>query len=134
MPLDLGHLLRRFMDPFNTESRFYWPLVIAVFAAIIANIVWYYWRPEDEEPSPSEETIRPWAFWVNVIFCIWYLVLLIAKMPFFVFAISFAINIGSLIYLYAYYLPPQDAAWQRELRRLKYIPDGERPRRYRRRR
>ena len=134
MPIDLGHLLRRFMDPFNAESRFYWPLVIAVLAAIIANIVWYYWRPEDEEPSPSEETIRPWAFWVNVIFCIWYLVLLIAKVPFFVFAISFAINIGSLIYLYAYWLPPQDAAWKRELRRLKYIPDGERPRRYRRRR
>jgi hypothetical protein len=134
MPIDLGHLLRRFMDPFNTESRFYWPLVIAVFAAIIANIVWYYWRPEDEEPSPSEETIRPWAFWVNVIFCIWYLVLLIAKVPFFVFALSFAINVASLVYLYAYWLPPQDAAWQRELRRLKYIPEGERPKRYRRRR
>lgn len=134
MPLDLGHLLRRFMDPFNAESRFYWPLVIAVLAAIIANIVWYYWRHRDEQPSPSEETIRPWALWVNIIFCIWYLVLLIAKVPFFVFAISFAINIASLIYLYAYWLPPQDAAWQRELRRLKYIPEGERPRRYRRRR
>lgn len=134
MPIDPGHLLRRFMDPFNPESRFYWPLVIAVFAAIVANIIWYYWRPRDEQPSPSEETIRPWAFWVNVIFCIWYLVLLIAKVPFFAFVISFAINVGSLIYLYAYWLPPQDAAWQRELRRLKYIPESERPRRFRRRR
>lgn len=134
MPIDPGHLLRRFMDPFNPESRFYWPLVIAVFAAIVANIVWYYWRPKDEQPSPSEEAIKPWAFWVNVIFCIWYLVLLIAKVPFFVFALSFAINVASLIYLYAYWLPPQDAAWQRELRRLKYIPEGERPKRYRRRR
>lgn len=134
MPIDPGHLLRRFMDPFNPESRFYWPLVIAVFAAIVAHIVWYYWRPKDEQPSPSEEALRPWAFWVNVIFCIWYLVLLIAKVPFFVFGISFAVNVASLVYLYAFLLPPQDAAWQRELRRLKYIPESERPKRYRRRR
>ncbi|MGH2377681.1 MAG: hypothetical protein ACRDGT_04330 [Candidatus Limnocylindria bacterium] len=134
MPIDLAHLLRRFADPFNTESRFYWPLVIAVFAAIVANIVWYYWRPQGEQPSPGEESIRPWAFWANVIFCIWYLVLLIAKVPFYWFAASFAVNIGTLVYLYAYWLPPQDAAWQRELRRLKYIPEGDRLVRRRRRR
>lgn len=134
MPVDLDHLLRRLADSFNPESRFYWPLTIAVFAAIVANTVWYYWRPEHEDPSPGEDAIRPWAYWVNIIFCIWYLVLLMAKTPFFVLAASFGLNVLTLLYLYFYWLPPKDAAWQRELRRLKYIPEGERVVRRRRRR
>jgi hypothetical protein len=134
MPFDPGHLLRRIIDPFNPESRFYWPLAIAVIAAIVANTVWYYWRPKGERPSPSEEALRPWVYWVNIIFCIWYLVLLIAKVSFLGFLISFVVNVGANIWLYAYWLPPRDAAWERELRRMKYIPEGERPRRWRRRR
>lgn len=134
MPVDLDHLLRRLADPFNTESRFYWPVVIAVFAAIVANIVWYYWRPRNDRPSPSETAIRPWAFWVNVIFLIWLLVLLIAKVPFYWYVASLAVDALALVYLYAYWLPPRDAAWERELRRLKYIPEAERIKRRRRRR
>ncbi|HEY4657940.1 MAG: hypothetical protein A3G84_06230 [Chloroflexi bacterium RIFCSPLOWO2_12_FULL_71_12] len=134
MPLGLDHFLRRLSDPFDTESRFYWPLAIAVFAAIVANTVWYYWRPDHERPSPTETALRPWVYWVNVIFCIWYLVLLIAKVPFYWFAGSLLVNIASILFLYAYWLPPRDAAWERELRRLKYIPEAERRQRRRRRR
>lgn len=134
MSLDLAHLLRRFSDPFDPESRFYWPMVIAVFAAIVANTVWYYWRPPDDETSPGEDLLRPWVYWVNIIFCIWYLVLLIAKVPFWWSAVSFMVNVISLLYIYLYWLPPRDAYWQRELRRLKYIPEGERVVRRRRRR
>lgn len=134
MPVDLDHLLRRLADPFNTESRFYWPVVIAVFAAIVANIVWYYWRPREDRPSPSENVIRPWAFWTNVIFLIWLVVLLMAKVPFYWYLASLAINALALVYLYAYWLPPRDAAWERELRRLKYIPEADRAQRRRRRR
>lgn len=134
MPIDLDHLLRRVSDPFNADSRFYWPAVIAVFAAMVANILWYYWRPEGERAAPEEETIKPWAFWVNVIFLIWYLVLLMAKVPFYWYVVSLTANVAVLLYLYAYWLPPRDAAWERELRRLKYIPEPERPGRRRRRR
>lgn len=133
MLLDLGHLLRRIADPFDPASRFYWPAVIAVFAAMVANVIWYYWRPEGERMSPAEDVIRPWAFWVNVIFLIWYLVLLIAKVPFYFYIVSFVLNVAGLVYMYAYWLPPKDAAWEREVRRMKYIPEAERARRRRRR-
>lgn len=132
MPIDLDHILQRLTDPFTAESRFYWPLAIAAFVTIVANTVWYYWRPRGERASPAEGTIRPWAYWVNVIFLIWALVLLIAKVRFYWYVASFAINVLALAYIYAYWLPPRDAAWQRELRRLKYIPKPER--RLRRRR
>lgn len=132
MPLDLDHLLRRIADPFDPASRFYWPLVVAVFAAIVANILWYYWRPENEDPAPAEGAVRPWAFWVNVVFLIWALVLLMAKVPFWWFIASFAVNALLLVYIYGYWLPPRDAAWERELRRLKYIPAAEHRRRRRR--
>ena len=132
MPIDLDHLLVRFGSPFDAASRFYWPLVAAVFVAIVANIVWYYWPKPEPAPSPAEDSVRPWAFWVNVIFLIWALVLLMAKVPFYLFAASFAANALALAYMYVYWLPPRDAAWQRELRRLKYIPKPEQRRRRRR--
>ena len=130
MPLDPGHFLQRLGDPFNAESRFYWPLAIAVGLAIVANTVWYYWRT-NERPSPAELTIRPWAYWVNVIFLIWALVLLLAKVPFYFYVASLALNVLALVYIYGYWLPPRDAAWERELRRQKYIPKPERRRRRR---
>src|SRR3989304_3556676 len=107
VPLGLDLFLRRLSDPFDPESRFYWPLAIAVFAAIVANTVWYYWRPDHERPSPTETALRPWVYWVNVIFCLWYLVLLIAKVPFYWFAGSLLVNIASILFLYAYWLPPR---------------------------
>lgn len=132
MPIDLAHILHRMTDPFNSESRFYWSFVIAVFVAIVANTVWYYWRSRSTRPSPAEASVRPWAYWVNVIVLIWALVLAIAKVPFYWYVASFAINVGALLYIYVFYLPPRDAAWTRELRRQKYIPRAERRKRARR--
>jgi hypothetical protein len=132
VPIDLDHLLRRLTDAFNPESRFYWPLVIAVFLAIVANTVWYYLRVHERQ-SPAEREVKPWAYWVNVIVLIWSLVLLVAKVPFYWYVVSFAVNVALLVYIYAFYLPPRDAAWERELRRLKYIPKSEQRRQRRRR-
>jgi hypothetical protein len=134
VPIDLDHFARRLADPFNAESRFYWPLVVAVILGIVANTVWYYWRIRGETPSPAEHAVRPWAYWVNVIFLIWALVMLIAKVPFYWYVASLALNVLALAYIYAYWLPPRDAAWERELRRLKYIPKPEQRMRQRRRR
>ena len=133
MPIDLDHYLRRLADPFNAESRFYWPLAVAAILAIVAHTVWYYYRARSERTSPAEETVKPWAYWINVIFLIWTLVLLIAKVPFYWYIASFALNVLALVYIYGYWLPPRDAAWERELRRLKYIPKAERQRPRRRR-
>lgn len=132
MLFDLDHLLRRLADPFNAESRFYWPLVIAVILGIVAHTVWYYWRVRGERQSPAEEAVKPWAYWINVIFLGWALVLLIAKVPFWWYIASLALNVLTLIYIYLYWLPPRDAAWERELRRLKYIPKPEQRKRKRR--
>lgn len=129
---DLEHLLRRFTDPFNPESRFYWPLAVALGVALVANILWYYWKTR-ERMSPAENALRPWAFWINTITLIWVLVLLIAKPPFYWIALSFAVNVAILTYLYAIWLRPREEAWQHEVRRLKYIPQPERRRRRRRR-
>jgi hypothetical protein len=131
VPIDPAHFLQRLVDPFNSESRFYWPLVIAVGLAIVANTIWYYWRTV-ERPSPAELTLRPWAYWINVIFLIWALVMLLAKVPFYWYVVSLVLNVAALVYMYAFWLPPRDAAWQRELRRLKYIPRSERRRHARR--
>ncbi len=132
MPIDLDHFARRLADPFNADSRFYWPLVVAVVLAIVANTVWYYWRPREERPSPAEEAVRPWAYWVNVVFLIWALVMLIAKVRFYWYVASLAVNVLALVYIYGSWLPPRDAAWERELRRLKYIPKPEQRKRRRR--
>src|SRR5947208_7737130 len=107
MPFDPQHFVDRFFQPFNSESRFYWPAVIAVGVALVANIVWYNWRTR--ATPPPELGVRPWAFWTNVIFIIWLLVLLIAKTPFCVMAISIVANITLLVYMYDFDLqPPQD--------------------------
>jgi hypothetical protein len=127
---DPSHFLQRLVDPFNPESRFYWPLVIAVGLAIVANTVWYYWRTR-ERPSPAEVMVRPWAYWINVIFLIWALVMLLAKVPFYFYVVSLVLNIVALVYMYAFWLPPRDATWQRELRRQRYMPRPERRRRRR---
>lgn len=129
MPIDIGHFVERVGQPFNPESRFYWPLAVAVAIAIVANTVWYYWRVRSERPSPAELAIRPWVYWVNVIFLIWALVLLIAKVPFYWYIASLLLNVVLVSWVYVYWLPPRDAAWERELRRQKYIPKPERRRR-----
>ena len=130
MPFDPQHFIDRFFQAFNSESRFYWPAVIAVLVSLIANIVWYNWR--SRSTPPPEFGVRPWAFWTNVVFLIWYLVVLRAGVPFFVLAISVAANIAVVVYMYWTYLPPREAAWERERRRQAYFPKAGRRRKRRR--
>ena len=132
VPFDPAHFIERLFSPFNPESRFYWPAVYAIALTLLANIVWYNWRRRGAIPPP-ENDIKPWAFWINVVFIIWYLVLLIAKVPFFVFAISVLANLALLVYMYQFWLPPQEAAWEREQRRRSYFPQPERRKKRRRR-
>ena len=127
MPIDLGHLAHRFIEPFNSESRFYWPAVIALGIALVANIAWYYLPARGV--APAENTARPWAFWVNVITLIMACVFLIAKAPFLLTALIFGIDLAILVYLYNVWLPPLEAAWIRERRRAKYLPKPKRKRR-----
>jgi magnesium-transporting ATPase (P-type) len=118
---DPGHFVDRFFSPFNSESRFYWPSVYAVVLAFITNIVWYNWRRRGAVP-PAENALKSWAFWMNIIFLILMLVWLKATVPFWVIALTMAVNLGGLFFLYRYVLPPQEAAWQRERRRQQYFP------------
>ena len=43
--MDIGHFIQRLNDPFNPESRFYWPLVAAIFLAFVVHTAWYIWKP-----------------------------------------------------------------------------------------
>lgn len=129
--IDLEHLLRRLAEPFNPESRYYWPLALGAFAAIAANVAWYYWKQRGAVPPP-ERSLRPWAMWINIIILIWVLVLLIAKLPFFTIILTLLLNLAILAFMYRYWLPPREAAWAREQRRLRYIPKPERRKRRRR--
>ena len=127
MPFDLGHFAHRFIEPFNGESRFYWPAVIALGIALVANIVWYYVPVRDV--SPAEHNARPWAFWINTITLIVVCVLFIAKAPFLLTVVAFGFDLAALAYLYFAYVPPLEAAWIRERRRAKYLPKPKRKRR-----
>jgi len=132
VPFDLGHFVDRFFQPFNTESRFWWPAVYAVGLSLVANIVWYNWRRRGAAP-PAENALKQWAFWTNIVFLIVIIVCLIAKLPFFILGIVVAANIAALGFMYLYVLPPQEAAWEREQRRQRYFPQAERRKKKRRR-
>lgn len=127
MPIDLGHFAHRFIEPFNSESRFYWPAVIALGIALVANIVWYHLPAR--AVAPAENTARPWAFWVNVITLIMTCVFLVARAPFLLTALAFGLDLAILVYLYEVWLPPLEAAWIRERRRARYLPKPKRKRR-----
>jgi magnesium-transporting ATPase (P-type) len=122
VPFDPAHFVERFFSPFNPESRFYWPAVYSLVMALLVNIAWYNWRRRGTI-APPENAVKPWAFWINVVFVIWTTVLLIAKVPFFLIAISVLFNIGLVVYMYEFWLPPQEAAWERERRRKSYFPE-----------
>jgi drug/metabolite transporter (DMT)-like permease len=124
---DLGHFAHRFVEPFNSESRFYWPAVIALAIALVANIVWYYLPPKGV--APVEHAARPWAFWINAITLILVAVFLMAKAPFLLTALVFGLDLAALVYLYGVYVPPLEAEWLRERRRAKYLPKPKRRRR-----
>jgi magnesium-transporting ATPase (P-type) len=132
VPFDLGHFVDRFFQPFNTESRFWWPAVYAVGISLVANIVWYNWRRRGATP-PAENALKQWAFWTNIVFLIVIIVCLIAKLPFFILGIVIAANVAALGFMYLYVLPPQEAAWEREQRRQRYFPQAERRKKRRRR-
>ncbi len=132
MPFDISHFVVRFFSPFNPESRFYWPAVYALLAALLMHIVWYNWRRRGRVPPP-ESAVKPWAFWIDVVFIIWLFVLLVAKAPFWIIAVSVAANVGLLIYIYEFWLPPQEAEWGREVRRQQYLPAASGRRKRRRR-
>ena len=132
MPFDPAHFVERFLSPFTPESRFYWPAVYALVLALVVNIIWYNWRRRGTIPPP-ESVVKPWAFWINVVFAIWILVLFIAKVPFFMIAMSVIANIALVAYMYEFWLPPQEAAWQREQRRRAYFPQPEKRKKRRRR-
>jgi hypothetical protein len=127
VPFDFGHFAHRFIEPFNGESRFYWPAVIAVGLAFVANIVWYYLPVRGV--SPAEQNARPWAFWINVLTLIVVIVLFIAKAPFVLTALALAFDLMGLAYLYFAWVPPLEAEWIRERKRAKYLPKPKRRRR-----
>jgi len=131
VPFDLGHFIDRFFQPFNTESRFWWPAIYAVGLSLVANIVWYNWRRRGAAP-PAENALKQWAFWTNIVFLIVILVWLIARLPFFIIGLTIAANVAALGFMYLYVLPPQEAAWEREQRRRRYFPQPERKKRRRR--
>ena len=128
MPFDPSHFVTRFFSTFTPESRFYWPAVYSLLLALVANIAWYNWRRTDGVPPP-EDVAKPWAFWINVVFIILMSVLLIAKVPFYFYVFLIVVNIGMLVYIYEFWLPPQEAAWEREERRRSYFPQPKRRRR-----
>ncbi len=103
-----------------------------MLASFVANIAWYNLRRRGPV-APAEVATKPWAFWINVITLIWLLVLLYAKMAFWLIALSIAVDIGLLVYMYGYWLPPREAAWVREQRRQQYFPRPERRKKRRRR-
>ena len=127
MPFDPAHFVERFFSPFNPESRFYWPAVYALLLALITNIAWYNWRRR--AVTPPENAAKPWAFWINVVFIILYSVLLVAKVPFYFYAVLIAVNVGLLFYMYEFLVPPQEAAYEREQRRRQYFPQKKKRRR-----
>jgi magnesium-transporting ATPase (P-type) len=133
VPLDLGHFIDRFFQPFNTESRFYWPAAYAVALSLVANIVWYNWRRRGPV-APAENTLKQWAFWTNVVFLIVISVLLVAKAPFWLIGVTIAANFAAVGVIYVYVLPPQEAAWERERRRQRYFPQPAERRKKKRRR
>lgn len=132
MAFDPSHFIERFLSPFNPESRFYWPAVYALVLALLVNIGWYNWRRRGTV-APPENGLKPWAFWMNVVFIVFLFVLFIAKAPFYVFVVTIALNIGLIVYMYEFWLPPQEAAWERERRRRSYFPQAERRKKRRRR-
>ena len=127
MPFDPAHFVERFFSPFNPESRFYWPAVVSLLAALAVNIAWFNTRPA--RVTPPENATKPWAFYINILFIVLLSVLFIAKVPFFMFVVLIAVNVGVLVYMYWYLLPPQEAAWEREQRRRAYFPQKKRRRR-----
>jgi hypothetical protein len=123
--MDIGHFLQRLNDPFNTESRFYWPVVAAVFVAMIVHTIWYVLKPAKPR-HPVRDVVESVAYWVDIIALILVLVFLSAKVRAWQILVLLVVEWAALAYLYLVYAPPRFAAYARELRRQRYIPETRR--------
>ncbi len=123
--IDLVHLLQRLSDPFNTESRFYWPVVIGIFLAAAVHTAWYLWRPTKPR-HPVRDQIEAVAYWVDIVALVLLLVLVSAKVRAWTLVAVLLVEWLSLGYLYLVYAPPRHWEWEREERRRKFIPEPKR--------
>jgi hypothetical protein len=123
--MDIGHFLQRLTDPFNTESRFYWPLVAALFVAMVAHTVWYVWKPSKPR-HPVRDLVEAVAYWIDIVALVLLLVLLSAKVRAWQLAFLLVVEWIALAYVYLVYAPPRFGAYAREERRRKFIPEPRR--------
>ncbi len=123
--IDFAHYLQRITDPFNPESRYYWPLVIGVFVAMAAHTAWYLWRPTKPR-NPVRDQVETYVYWIDLIALIVILVAIASKTRFWQILVLFAIEWAIFAYLYFVYAPPRAQAWEREERKRRYIPEPRR--------
>jgi hypothetical protein len=123
--VDVAHIVRRFADPFGTESRFFWPAVIAVLVAMAAHTAWYAWRPRKPR-NPVRDRLEDYAYWTDLIALVLLLVAIASKARVWVLAAILAIEWTVIAYLYVVYARPRFAAWAREQRLRRYMPSPRR--------
>ena len=123
--IDLGHFLQRLSDPFNTESRFYWPVVAGVFVAFLLHTAWYLWKP-NRPRNPVRDSVEAIAYWIDFVALILFLVFLSAKVRAYVLLVLLAVEWLAIGYLYLVYARPRFEAFEREERRRRYIPEPRR--------
>jgi hypothetical protein len=123
--IDVAHILQRVSDPFTTESRFYWPLVIGVLLGMVGHTAWYALRPRKPR-NPIRDRIEDFAYWVDMIAFFLVLVAVASRVRFWTILALLALDWLAIGYLYLIYAPPRLAAWAREQRRRRYIPSPKR--------
>lgn len=123
--MDLDHLLQRITDPFNPESRFYWPAVIAVGVAVVAHTAWFLWRPTKPR-HPVRDFVESLVYWSDMIALVLVLVAIAAKVRFWQILVLLGAEWAVVAYLYFVYAPPRAAEWEREERKRRYIPEPKR--------
>lgn len=123
--MDIAHLLQRLADPFNPESRFYWPAVAAVFVAMGAHTLWYVWRPTKPR-NPVRDHIETIVYWVDIVVLVLLLVTIATKVPAWVLVGVIGVEWLVIGYIYLTYARPRFAAYEREQRLKRYIPDPKR--------
>lgn len=123
--MDIVHILYRLTDPFNTESRFYWPVVAGIFLAAVAHTAWYLWRPTRPR-HPVRDQIESVTYWIDIVALVLLLVLVSAKVPAWILLAALAIEWLGIAFLYFVYAPPRYAMWEREERKRRFIPETKR--------
>ncbi len=123
--IDIVHLLQRLDSAFNTESRFYWPVVVGIFLAAVVHTLWYLFRPSKPR-NPVRDQLEAVAYWVNIVALILLLVLVSAKATPWTLIGVIVVEWAGLAFLYLFYAPPRFAEWDREQRKRKFIPEPRR--------